>query len=105
MIVHVPSPHLATVDVHLLVVCRHKFRVIPGPLSSLSHLFKGTATNKFIVEFIMWSLASGSPEAESELGIPARDLLGGVLSEGRETEGGREESEEGCGLRKSPASA
>lgn len=69
----------------ILVLC--ELWAITHTLSRLSHLFKDVATNKFSMEFIIWYLASGSPEAESEMGITVRDLWGGVLSEGGKQNG------------------
>ena len=57
------------------VLVSRELWVIPHNLSSFSHLFKEIVTNRFSVELIMGSLASHSPEAETKMGISARDVL------------------------------
>ena len=57
------------------VLVTHELWVIPWTLFSFSHLFNEIVTNKFCVELITRSPASGSPEAEAKMGISARDVL------------------------------
>ena len=57
------------------VLVTHELWVIPRTLFSFSHLFNEIVTNKFSVELITRSPASGSPEAEAKMGISARDVL------------------------------
>ena len=53
---------------------------------SFSHLFKETAASRFSVELIRGSLASGSPEAEAEMGISASNVLGESSQKGGKQE-------------------
>ena len=57
------------------VLITHELWVIPRTLFSFSHLFNEIVTNKFSVELITRSPASGSPEAEAKMEISARDVL------------------------------
>lgn len=62
------------------MVVTHELWVVLSTLSGFSHFFKGTATSKSSVEFITWY----PQKWNLEVGVSARDFLGGCWQEGGE---------------------